>query len=289
VDSSFILWPRVALAVFLVIGLISFRKHLTFKLDQVILLGRVFVAAPLAAFGAEHLAGAKFIMQVVPAWMPGHLFWTYFVGLALLAAATSLVLTKFVRWSAPLLGLMFLLFVLMLHLPNVARNPRDRILWAVALRDLAFAAGGWALAGSLLKSNSLVTVSRLVLALVLVFFGVEHFLHPEFVPGVPLGKVTPEWIPVRALWGYLIGALLLACGVAMLANLRARMAASWLGLAIVLTVVFLYLPILVAASQPSEMNEALNYVADTLLFGGTIWLVAAALPSDRIKAGRAAP
>ena len=32
--------------------------------------GRVFVPASLAAFGAEHLAGAHGISQMVPAWMP---------------------------------------------------------------------------------------------------------------------------------------------------------------------------------------------------------------------------
>jgi len=36
---------------------------------------------PLAVFGAEHLSGAKFIMLGVPSYMPGRLFWAYFVAL----------------------------------------------------------------------------------------------------------------------------------------------------------------------------------------------------------------
>jgi hypothetical protein len=39
----------------------------------------------------------------------------------------------------------------MIHIPNVAANPNNRIIWAVALRDLAFAGGAFALAAALMK------------------------------------------------------------------------------------------------------------------------------------------
>jgi hypothetical protein len=42
----------------------------------------MFFAVPLAVFGAEHFASAKSIMLLVPSWIPGPLFWTYFVGVA---------------------------------------------------------------------------------------------------------------------------------------------------------------------------------------------------------------
>ena len=41
---------------------------------------------------------------MVPSWMPAHVFWAYFVGCALFAAATSLTLKKFVRLASSLLG-----------------------------------------------------------------------------------------------------------------------------------------------------------------------------------------
>jgi uncharacterized membrane protein len=178
---------------------------------------------------------------------------------------------KFVRLSATLLGLMFILFVLMIHVPNVVANPKDRILWAVALRELAFAGGAWALAG-----GRLVSVARFLMAIPLMFFGVQHVLHPTFAPGVPLAKITPGWVPAPAAWGYLIGALLLAGGIALLAGFRSRTALAWTGLALTLLVVLLYLPIL-AVAQPAGLLEAVNYVADTLLFGGAVLCVAGAV------------
>jgi len=234
-------------------------------------MGPVFMAAGIAVFGAEHLVGPRALMQLVPAWMPGRLFWAYFVGFALLAAAVSFVVMRYVRWSATLLGVMFILFVLMIHAPNVVANPRNRFLWTVALRELAFAGGAWALAG-----GRLAIAARFLLAIPLVFFGVEHFLHPEFVPGVPLSKVMPAWVPMRAAWGYVTGAFLVGGGL-LLAVRRSRLAVACLGLVVTLLVLLLYLPIL-AIANPAELTEALNYVGDTLLFAGAVLCMAGSLP-----------
>ena len=171
--SPVVFWPCLAGLIFLVLGLIAVRRELAaaISLDKVIVLGRVFVAASLAAFGAEHFAGAQLIKQVVPSWMPAALFWTYFVGVALFAAALSLVLMKHVRWSALSLAAMFFLFVVMIHAPGVATHPRDRIFWTVMLRDLAFGAGALAFAGAQTQqgrgrgSSALIFIGRLCFAI----------------------------------------------------------------------------------------------------------------------------
>jgi len=265
VTSGVVLWPSLAGIVFLVIGVTTARKRLSFSPGKLIAVGPAFVASALAVFGAEHLVAARSIMQIVPSWMPGHLFWTYFVGIALLAAAASLALMRHVRLATTLLGVMFFLFVLLIHLPKVVGNPEQRLTWTVLLRDLAFAGGAWALAG-----GRAAVIGRIWIAVAAIFFGVEYLLHPDIAPGVPLPKLTPAWVPLRLLWGYLMGALLLLAGVAGLVNRRARLAATWLAIALTLSVLLLYLPLM--ALGPTV--EALNYVADTLLFAGTIWLLA---------------
>ncbi len=298
--SRFIFWPWFTGLVFTVIGIFVRRREVaaTGTLDKLAVLGPAFFAASLATFGAEHLAGARFIMQAVPPWMPGRLFWAYFVGFALLAAAISILVMKYVRLSAMLLGIMIFLFVLLLHVPRVIANPRDRISWAVLLRDLAFAGAAWALAGTEFRQNKgseatwLILIGRFCLAIAAIFFGVEHFLHSKFAPGVPLPKLTPAWVPVPALWAYVTGAVLLAGGIALAVNQRARMAAIWIGLVMTILTFFLYLPIFISATQPAAMNEGTNYVADTLLFAGTALVLARALPangpfSDRRYAGLA--
>jgi uncharacterized membrane protein len=258
------------LAYFL-LALISLRKDLSPKFAGVPVLGRAFVPVGLAMFGAEHLAAPRALAQVVPKWMPGHLFWAYFVGFALFAAATSIALNRYARVAASLTGLMFVLFVVMIHIPNVVADPRNRIFWAVAVREIALACGLF------LFANRAPLVCRIALGAILVFYAVEHFLHPGFIPGVPLAKMTPAWIPLRAAWGYLTGLALLASGAALLLNKQARSATTLLGIVLTLMVIFIYLPIL-AAAPPAELVEALNYFGDTTLFAGTILLAAGAMP-----------
>jgi uncharacterized membrane protein YphA (DoxX/SURF4 family) len=66
------------------------------------------------------------------------------------------------------------------------------------------------------------------------------------VPGVPLQKLTPEWIPGRIFLSYFVGVILILAGVCLLVNKKARTAATSLGLTILLTVLWIYLPMLLA-------------------------------------------
>src|SRR5207244_4442406 len=106
------------------------------------------------------------------------------------------------------------------------------------------------------------------------FYGVENLLHPEYVPGIPLQKLTPESIPGRIFLSYFVGVILNLAGICLLVNKKTRMAATSLGLTILLTVLWIYLPMLLAA--PKDV-VALNYFFDTLLFCGAILLLANAI------------
>jgi uncharacterized membrane protein len=287
--SPVIFWPCLAGLIVLAIGFLTVRRELSSAAgtDNLIALGPVFFAAPLALFGAEHLTAAKFIMEVVPRWMPGRMFWTYFVGLCLIAAALSLVLNRYVRLSATLLTIMFVLFVAMIHLPNVAANPKDRIMWAIAVRDLSFAAGACALAATerAYDSKAPMTVVRFYMTGALIFFAIEHVLHPQFAPGVPLPKVTPAWFPFHEFLGYLAGVVLFIGGAAMSVQKHARTAATWVGVLFTVLTFFLYLPIMATDATTAELTEGMNYIADTLLFGGAIFLVAGALAKSPTEGG----
>jgi uncharacterized membrane protein YphA (DoxX/SURF4 family) len=100
---------------------------------------------------------------------------------------------------------------------------------------------------------------------------VQHLRHPEYVPAIPLQKLTPEWIPGRIALSYFVGVILLLAGVCLLVNKKTRLAATVLGLTILLTVLWIYLPMLLVA--PKDV-VALNFFFDTLLFCGAILLLA---------------
>jgi hypothetical protein len=256
-------------------GLVARRRELARGrgLERVIALGRVFEAAPLATFGGLHLAAAAGLSQMVPEWMPWRLFWAYLVGFAWIATALSLIFGRLVRWSSLLAGLMLLAFVAMMDVPGLAGHMHDRFAWTLTLRECGFASGLLALAGSVASPARgwawLVTAGRFGFALVAIFFAVEHFLHPEFVPAVPLERMAPAWALAPRVWGYTVGAVLLASGALLLA--------AWLAIAVTVVVVVIYVPMLGAAHGTAEMVEAIDYVADTLLYAGTALILAEAL------------
>jgi uncharacterized membrane protein len=283
-------WMSLGGLIYLVAGVFTFRKEISAARgwDKLVALACVFIAVPLAAFAPEHFHGPEFVQSTVPSWMPARLFWTYLVGCALLAAATSLTLRKFVRLSSTLLGLMFFLFVCMIYLPYALTHPNDRFAWTYALRDLSFAAGAWALAGlysrvsSPQQSKWMILFARIVLATAAIFFAVQHFLHPKFAPGVPLELMTPSWVPFPSVWAYLTGAILLASGIGLALNKKSRTAAAAIGALMTVLTLTLYMAILILAhgASATQINEALNYVADTLLFAGAALALASALPRD---------
>ncbi len=256
-------------------------------LDKVVVLSNLCFAAPLAVFGALHLADVHAVLPIVPSYMPWRLFWAYFFGFALLAASLSIATRIQVRWSGLLFGIAMFSFVTMLTIPGVIAHPKDRFGWTFIFRESSFGGGGWILAGNAWREqhrgqggSRLITVGRVLIGLAAIFFGVQHFLHPANVPGVPLEKLTPVWIPARLLIDYLTGAILLVAGVAILLARKTRMAATYLGTWIVLLVLFIYGPLLIAAlANPSaDKVEAINYFFDTLLFAGAILALASATP-----------
>ncbi len=242
--------------------------------DKVVALTYLCFAVPLAVFGALHLSNEKSLLGLVPAYMPWRWFWVYFVGLALLAAAVSMATQIQVRWSGLLFGLMMFLFVAMLHLPG-AIAMGGRIPWTIVFRETSFGGGGLVLAGVAMGGSGrrLVAVGRVLIAIAAIVFGVLHFLHPLGLPGVPLEKQMPEWVPGRTLIDYLTGAGLVAAGGCFLLGRRVRVAATYVGAWIVLMVVVIYVPVMIGAlgeGSSAVQVEGINYFADTLLFGGVI-------------------
>ncbi len=268
------------------------------SLDKIVALSNLCFAIPLAVFGALHLFGARFVIDIVPVYVPWRLFWVYSIGCALIAASLSIAAKIGVRWSGLLFGIMMFLFVAMIHLPGALRHPHDRIISVIVFREMSFGGAGWILAGNATNGwrgqgkSTLITVGRAFITMAVIFFGVEHFLHATGLPGVPLRKQMPTWIPGRVLIDYVTGAALLVAGVSTLLTGKTRTVATCLGGLILLMVLVIYGPVLIAAlSEPGTAVkvEGINYFADTLLFAGVILALASATPRSDVVGWASVP
>lgn len=244
---------------------------------RLIALGPLCEAAALAVFAAEHFTAARDLAPIVPRWLPAPLFWTYFFGAALLAAAISFIAWRQVRLSAPLLALFFFIIVATLDLPNLPAHIHERLFWTLTVRELSFGSGAIVLAAGVWAPSrpaaaSLIPLARIVIGAIFIFYGIEHVLFPHFVPGVPLEKHMPAWMPAPVVLSGLIGITLLLAGPALFIPRTARIAAATSGTVLLLLTLFFYGPMMILEIRTPLAVEGLNYFFDTLLFAGTALL-----------------
>ncbi len=108
-----------------------------------VLLGRIALGAFMIQSGLQHFLWADFVHTLVPAWMPGGPFWTYFTGVALVAGGLGLFIPRTARLAALASGAMVAAWVLMVHIPRAFFTVRDTneataLFEAIAFSGLAF-------------------------------------------------------------------------------------------------------------------------------------------------------
>jgi uncharacterized membrane protein YphA (DoxX/SURF4 family) len=110
-------------------------------------LGRWLFAISLVVFGVQHLMYPGFVASLITPWIPAHLFWAYATGIAFILAAASLLVKRKVLLAGGLLGLMFLLWVIVLHIPRVMRAPLNGNEWTSEFVALAMSGASFVIAG----------------------------------------------------------------------------------------------------------------------------------------------
>lgn len=287
VTTPAVFWPVLLGLGFLIVGIILARRrgHEDGRHDasRLSAFGPTFVGAALAAFAGVHFTAAATIAQLVPAFLPVPLAIAYFVGVAHLAVALSFITRRYIVWSSTGLAVMFALFVLLMDLPAAISRPSGRLGWILAARQATFAIGALALLATETKGRwpqtfrALAMIARFWTAGVLVFYGIDHLLHPALSPGVPSTVPIAAWVPLPQVMVYATGILLMACGIAMPITRLAGAAAARCGELMTLLTVVLYVPQFFVARDVGARVTSINFVFDTLLFAGTMLLISHAI------------
>jgi uncharacterized membrane protein len=121
-----------------------------------IYLGRFCLALFMILGGIQHFMFVDFVATLVPVWIPGAVFWTYFAGVALIAGGAGLLLPQTTRLAAALSGLMIFLWVVILHIPRAlaASAAQSRNEWTAVFEALAISGIAFVLAGPLPKKEN---------------------------------------------------------------------------------------------------------------------------------------
>jgi uncharacterized membrane protein len=254
-------------------------------MDTITRLGRLLFCLGLGGLGLQTLARGDFVVALQPlaAGFPGRTALVWFSGMALFLGSAGVILSCRARHAAMLLGTLLPLFVLLLHLPALLARPGSGTEWNGAFETVAMGGAAWVLCGMIVglpsvrvpgarRIDRIAGIGRSAYALSLPAFGTLHVIYIDYV-----AAVIPAWIPWHVFWGYFTGAAAALAGLAILSRIRARLAATMLGLMYGSWVLMLHLPRVF--HHPADHREWASLLVAVTLCGGA-WLVAGSLADE---------
>ena len=111
-------------------------------------IARLFYGLSLLGFGFSHFAYLDNTTVLVPAWLPGPVFWACFTGVTYLAAAAAVLAGVWARLAATLSALQMGLFLPVVWLPVLMAGNVTALRWREIVGTVALTAGAWVVADS---------------------------------------------------------------------------------------------------------------------------------------------
>jgi uncharacterized membrane protein YphA (DoxX/SURF4 family) len=97
----------------------------------------------------DHFLYTEFVSKLVPSWIPGSTFWTYFAAVALIGSGIAIIFRIMLKQVALLLGTMLFLWLILLHIPRAIADPHidkgnevTSVFQALAFSGMAFIIAG---------------------------------------------------------------------------------------------------------------------------------------------------
>jgi uncharacterized membrane protein YphA (DoxX/SURF4 family) len=92
---------------------------------NLILAGCVLITVFFISSGYAHFKFADFVKDFIPAYIPFHVFWTYFCGICLIAGGIGILIPFTRKWAALLAAIMLSGWFIFLHIPRFLANTND--------------------------------------------------------------------------------------------------------------------------------------------------------------------
>jgi uncharacterized membrane protein YphA (DoxX/SURF4 family) len=250
--------------------------------------GRVFYGICLAGLGIQQIQYGEFRPVIIPdwpGWLHGSSIIAYTFGISLGIMGAMIVLNKNIRKALLILGGLLLVFFFCFQAINqlfIIPYKFHLALWTDALKELTLSGGAFIMAGTFPRENKsantptwlsflekLIPAGRIFFSIMLVSFGIDHFLYTGGV-----SKLVPSWIPAPIFWTYFSGVALIGSGLAILIKFRLKEAAFLLSLMIFIWFLILHIPRAIATPELDKGNE-ITSVFESLGFSGIALVIAA--------------
>lgn len=156
-------------------------------------------------------------------------------GIFFITASLGIILNKSAKLLAIIIGLLFLLFLALIHIPKLTSNIYNPSEWVAFLETLSFSCGAFILASILpttssflLKwesnSSKIIKVTVYLFAVALLIFGVQHIMYEQFII-----TLIPGWIPFKILFSHLVKFAFIATSISIILNWKQQLSTFLLG------------------------------------------------------------
>ena len=121
-----------------------------------------------------------------------------------------------------------------------------------------------------MNTQAIYRVGIVLYALVIGFFGVNHFLNDT-----GFQNTIPSFIPYHIFWVYVTGVALIAASISFLTGKKTRLAGLYLFVYLIIIVLTIHLPAVIRSEGSPIVSIALtNLVKDTGLAGAALMIAA---------------
>jgi uncharacterized membrane protein YphA (DoxX/SURF4 family) len=218
--------------------------------------------------------------------MPGLAVIATVSGLLLVLAGACILFEKKIRPASLLLGGVLLLIFCFYFIPYQFMVSPNYLLfgdWENAAKELALCSGAFVMAGCYPEKDAhplfrilgkLTRFGPTLFALTIISFSMDHFLYAK-----EAADYVPSWVPAHLFWLYFTGAALLASGVAIILNIKRRLAATLLGAMILTWFIILHIPRIVVSPLPYLASE-ITSAGIALAYCGIAFIIAAKSPAS---------
>lgn len=237
-----------------------------------------------AGLGLQQFFYPGFRPVFVPAWseaLPSPDPFVYIFSIGLIVASGFILFNFKAKSASLILALVFLLFALLLHVPfNISHELISPGAWTNALKILAFSGGALIIAGTFDDDESekpsalngilgkMIPAGRFFFGIMLVVFGIDHFLYAEFV-----ATLVPDWIGAKMFWTYVAAVALIGSGVSLITKVKISLVSLLMGVMIFIWFLVLHIPRAIAAPDTDNGNE-LTSVFQAFAFSGVGFVLA---------------
>jgi uncharacterized membrane protein len=214
--------------------------------------------------------------QAAPKAMPDRAAWSYVPNALIVLSGAAIVWRRTAAWGAAALGLYYgVVVVLLLGGRLILRNLGVYGAYSSEAEQLAVAAAAVIVWAGLARPDSvladrLTRVAQIAFGLCAVLFGGAHFAYMNLT-----APLVPAWLPPsQVFWGYATGVFHILGGLAIIANVRARLAALLLAVMYAAFTPLVHIPNL--AAHPHD-HFIWNESTVNVVLAACAWVVADSL------------